>query len=89
MSQPLSGSIAHKVKEAFRGCVRGYGYANRTAYYVNSRYSDPAHSDALPASRQLYTPYWATGLPSQEGIYASQLIYRYGHSLASTYGPLY
>ncbi|KYQ98647.1 vitamin B12/cobalamin outer membrane transporter [Serratia plymuthica] len=89
MSKSLYGGIDHKFNDVFSGFVRGYGYDNRTAYDGNYSYSDSAHLDALPDTRQLYSQSWDTGLRYQDGIYASQLIASYSHSKDYNYDPKY
>ena len=89
MSKTLYASLDHIFNEQFSGFARAYGFDNRTAYDGSYAYSDPAHPDALPDTRQLYSRTYDTGLRFQEGIYASQLSFSYNHTKDYNYDPKY
>ncbi|XBS69984.1 TonB-dependent vitamin B12 receptor BtuB [Acerihabitans sp. KWT182] len=89
MSKTLFASLEHAFNQQVSGFARVYGYDNRTAYDGTYTYTDPAHEDALPDTRQLYSRTYDTGLRFQDGIYASQLSYSYNHTKDYNYDPKY
>ncbi|PLR45237.1 TonB-dependent vitamin B12 receptor BtuB [Chimaeribacter arupi] len=89
MSKSLWAGLEHHFNDQFSGFARAYGYDNRSAYDGTYSYSDPAHSDALPDTRQLYSRTYDTGLRFRQGIYASQLIASYSEAKDYNYDPRY
>lgn len=89
MSKTLFASLEHSFNEQFSGFARAYGFDNRTGYDGSYTYTDPAHSDALPDSRQLYSRTYDTGMRYRQDNYATQLIFSYNHTKDDNYDPKY
>lgn len=89
MSKTLWAGLEHQFNDQFSGFARAYGFDNRTAYDGTYSYADPAHSDALPDTRQLYSRTYDTGLRFQQGIYSTQISGSYSNTKDYNYDPKY
>jgi len=89
MSKTIWAGLEHQFNEQFSGFARAYGFDNRTAYDGTYSYADPAHFDALPDTRQLYSRTYDTGLRFQQGIYATELSGSYSNTKDYNYDPKY
>jgi vitamin B12 transporter len=85
MSKSLWLGAQHQFNEQWSGFTRAYGYDNRTGY--DGYYSGAA--TALLDTRKVYSRTYDTGLRYQSGIYATQLVASYNHTLDYNYDPKY